>query len=140
MYMYISYPDHSSETGVFRWVPLTGVQLLSYRPTLWHLEEYRSFKRQLSSIKKKLISSTALTIDQLSYSGGCPSVSQNSTSYNNTFFFSPSFYKYMELNEGSHSYLSSYLANLLFSDVHNLRKFKETQLKRNPPLRVLRPL
>lgn len=73
--MYVSFADHSSETGVFRWAPLAGAELLSYRPTLWHLGEYRSFKRQLSSIMKRLISGIALTIGQPSVSGGCPSLS-----------------------------------------------------------------
>lgn len=49
------------------------------------------------------------------------------------FFFFPFFHKFMDLNEGSHSYLSSYEKNLLFSDIHKLHKFKETLLKSNPP-------
>jgi len=57
-----------------------------------------------------------------------------------SFYFFPFFHIYVKLNEGSHSYLSSYQTNLLFSDVHKLHKVKETLLKCNTPSKVLRPL
>lgn len=74
-YMYVSFADHSSETGVFCWAPFAGVELLSYRPSLWHSGEYTSFKRQQSSTLKRLISGIAVTVGQPSVSGGCPSLS-----------------------------------------------------------------